>query len=196
MRLFVATTLDDDVRAAAARLLDECRARAARLAPRARITWAVPDRMHVTIRFIGAVDDRQAAAIRDALTPPLPMPTFECTIAGAGAFPGRGQPRVLWAGVAAGRDRLVALEGVVSQRLAEVGLEREERPFSPHLTLARVRDATGLRVDRLLEGLTALTLGRLAVRSVTLFESRLSPKGSSYLPLLETSLSDAHEAGH
>jgi 2'-5' RNA ligase len=194
MRLFVAASLDDAVREAAARLLEECRERAVRLAPRARITWAVPDRMHVTIRFIGPVGDGSAAAIRDVLTLPMRLPPFECTVAGAGAFPGRGQPRVVWAGVTAGSAQFVALEDEVSRRLAAVGLPREDRPFNPHVTLARVRDADGLRTDRLLDGLTSITLGRLDVRSVTLFESRLSPQGATYLPLLETPLGGVSQA--
>jgi 2'-5' RNA ligase len=81
------------------------------------------------------------------------------------------------------------LEHEVSGRLAGVGLEAESRPYSPHLTLARVRDAAGLRAERLLDGLTDVSLGRVAVTTVTLFESRLSPKGPTYVPLLETPLS-------
>ena len=95
MKLFAAVALDDRVRDAAAALVEECRIRAGRLAPKARITWVASDRLHVTVRVIGVVDDGRAAAIREALSPPLAMPPFECTITGTGAFPGRGQPRVI-----------------------------------------------------------------------------------------------------
>ena len=188
MRLFVAVPLDDAVRRAAADLVDGCRRRAGHLSPNARITWVDPDRMHLTVRFIGQVADAVADAMRDALTPPVPLAPFACTIAGAGTFPGRGQPRVIWAGVTEGRAELAALEQAVSRRLEGIGVEPDPRPYRPHLTLARVRDGAGLRGDRLLDGLADVRLGRLMVRAVTLFESRLSPNGPAYLPLLETPL--------
>ena len=186
MRLFVAVELGQALSERAAALSRELQRRAADLAPRAKITWIPAERLHLTIRFIGEVDDHRAAAIHDSLAPPLPIAPFEMTLAGAGAFPRRGAPRVLWAGVADGKDRLLALEGEVSARLAPLGLAEEARPYSPHLTLARVREAGGLRTVRLLEGLTAHPVGATRVDAITLFQSRLSPKGPTYAPLMHT----------
>ncbi len=187
MRLFVGIELSAGVAAAAGDLVEVLRVRTARLAPHSRITWMTLERLHVTVRFIGHVDDRTVADIVEALRLPLGVERFDLTIAGAGAFPPKGAPRVVWAGITSGGDRLRAIERDVSDRLAAVGVEREQRPFSPHLTLARVREAGGLRSNLLLEGIEA-ALGTTPVDAITLFESRLSPNGSNYRAIGRTSL--------
>lgn len=195
MRLFVAVELDRAVTSAASGLVDELRRRAARLAPRARITWIPEERLHLTVRFIGNADEPRAHAIALVLQPPLGIHPFDLTIAGAGAFPPGGKPQVLWAGVTAGLDVLQHVEGAVSARLASTGVAPEERPYSPHLTLARVRDAAGLRTPALFEGLAAAPVGTTRVAAITLFESRLSPKGPTYVPLQRTMLGGGAESG-
>jgi 2'-5' RNA ligase len=188
MRLFVAIDLSALVAAAALDLISQLQSTAAAFAPQSRITWMTIDRLHVTIRFIGQVDAGQTDAIRKALTPPLALDPFALTIAGVGTFPARGQPRVVWAGLTAGREQLSAVERLVTERLAAVGVAPEDRPYSPHLTLARVRDAAGLRSAALVGGLRDRTVGTTPVDAITLFESRLSPEGPTYLPLQRTAL--------
>jgi 2'-5' RNA ligase len=183
MRLFVAVELDPAVAAAAAALAEELRARALRLAPRARITWIPAERLHLTVRFIGNADEAGVRAISDALAAPLQLTAFDMTISGAGSFPRSGKPQVLWAGVTAGRDGLLELEREVSTRLAGAGVAAEDRPHSPHLTLARIREAAGLRAAALLERMESRVVGTTRVAAITLFESRLSPKGPTYVPL-------------
>ena len=180
MRLFVAVACEPALRRAAGALIDTLRARAARLAPRARLAWVAPDHLHFTLAFIGETPDPHVAAMVSALQPDWPVPAFEVELAGCGTFPDRGRPRVVWTGVADGRDRLVAVAGEVRSRLAAIGVELEARPFSPHMTLARVKDAAGLRPGSLLDGVTDVGLGRMTVDAITLFQSRLSPSGSSY----------------
>ena len=93
-------------------------------------------------------------------------------------------PRVLWVGVAAGREELLLAEREISCRLVALGIPEEERAYSPHLTLARVREPAGLRSARLLEGLTDKRLGTVRIDAITLFHSTLSPKGPTYTSLL------------
>jgi 2'-5' RNA ligase len=188
MRLFVGLEIDRRVAAAAADLVDELRRRAGRLAPRARITWATEDRFHITVRFIGAATEAKAGEIREALSERVDEPAFDLALAGTGAFPERGEPRVLWAGVARGTDALVRIEGAVSRRLAAAGIAPEARAYRPHLTLARVRDGAGLRTPVLLEGVRDRSLGVSHVEAITLFESRLSPTGPAYVALQRTQL--------
>ena len=184
MRLFVAVEIGETLAARAAELSRELQRRAADAAPHARVTWVPPDRLHLTVRFIGEMDDARAAAVGEALEPTLNVAPFDLTLAGAGAFPKSGSPRVLWAGVASGREALVVAEREISARLARLGVPEEERPYSPHLTLARVREPAGLRSARLLDGLTDQSLGTVHVDAITLFHSKLSPKGPTYTPLL------------
>lgn len=187
MRLFVGCHVGPAVGDAAGALIDELKARVARLAPRARLTWVAKERLHVTLRFIGHVDAAGARDIQQALAPPLDHAAFDAVVQGTGVFPDRRPPRVVWAGIAAGRDDLVMLARQVDARLAPlVGGDLEE--FSPHLTLARVKDAHGLRAQPLLAGLEHVSLGRFRIENVTLFESRPSGGGVQYLPLQPTPL--------
>ena len=188
MRLFVAAEISPAIVSAALDCIEIMRARVARLAPRSRITWITPDRMHVTLRFIGHVAEEQAATILQVLRLPLDRARFDLTVAGVGTFPQKGSPRVVWAGVTEGHERLIALEDAISGRLADVGVPRDARPFSPHLTLARVKEAGGLRAQALLEGLGGIVLGSTRLDAITLFESRLSPEGPQYQPLQRTQL--------
>lgn len=184
MRLFVACEIGEALAAKTAELSRELQRRTAAAAPTSKVTWIPPDRLHLTIRFIGEVDDERGAAVGAALAEPLGVTPFDLTLAGAGAFPRGGAPRVLWVGVSAGREALVAAEREVSSRLARLGIPPEERAYSPHLTLARVRDAAGLRTAPLLDGLTASVIGTVHIDAITLFQSKLSPKGPTYTPLL------------
>ena len=188
MRLFIAVELDSAVTSTAAAMAEELRRRASRLAPRARITWIPAQRLHLTVRFIGNSDPAGVQAISGTLTAPLQTAAFDLTICGAGSFPRSGKPQVLWAGVTTGLDRLHRVEQEVSSRLAGAGVAAEDRPYSPHLTLARIRDAAGLRAATLLAGLESRAVGTTRVAAITLFESRLSPKGPTYVPLQHTVL--------
>ena len=187
MRLFIAVELNALVEEAAREVIDELRVRTARLAPRARITWSAPDRIHVTLRFIGEADEASAQAIRSALGPTIDAPVFDVTVEGVGAFPPKGPPRVFWAGLTDGRDGLLEVERAVSQRL-ETLVPAEDRPYAPHLTLARVKEPAGLSRATLFEGLTTRRFGTVHVDAITLFESRLSPKGASHVSLQRSAL--------
>ena len=188
MRLFVAVEIGETLAARAADVSHELQRRASAAAPRAKVTWVPADRLHLTIRFIGEVDEQTAAAVREALEPALAIDSFDLVLAGAGAFPKGGSPRVLWIAVTAGRQSLLAIEREVTSRLTPLGIEEEDRAYSPHLTLARVREPAGLKTERLLEGLTDRQIGTVGVDAITLFQSKLSPKGPTYIPLLRIPL--------
>jgi 2'-5' RNA ligase len=189
VRLFVAVDIDEPVRDAAARAIEALQHRVSVLAPAARITWVAPVRLHLTVRFIGAATEAAATAIVQALQPPLFLTRFEMSFSGIGTFPLHGPPRVIWAGVTAGGEPLALVEREVTARLSRVGVPPEGRSFNPHLTLARVRDATGLRARGWLEGLADHAFGTTRVGAITLFESRSSPKGPTYVAVQTTALS-------
>jgi 2'-5' RNA ligase len=188
VRLFVAVEIDHSVRVALGAFSAVLRRKAQTLAPSARIGWVALEQLHITLRFIGEVDDDKAAAIAGALLMPLEAEPFDLDAAGAGAFPERGAPRVLWAGVEGGVEGLANIEAEVSRRLAACAIAREGRAYRPHITLARVRDAAGLRSTALFETRADLRFGTSRVEAITLFQSRTSPKGAVYTPLHRTSL--------
>ncbi len=189
MRLFVGVEIGQAA-AAAGDLVAELRRRCGRLAPRARVTWVAPSRMHVTLAFIGDADDAQVAAVEAVLREPLPVAPFDLGLGRLGAFPVRGAPRVLWVGVAPGGEALVAIERHVRARLASAGLSLEDRAFTPHVTLGRVRQPAGLRPDALFEGLPTSFGRQTPVDGITLYESRLAPTGSVYVARVRTPLRD------
>jgi RNA 2',3'-cyclic 3'-phosphodiesterase len=188
MRLFVGVDINAEVVERIADCLDELRRRVAQRAPRARISWVRPDHLHVTVRFIGDASETQATEIAASLSATLPLDPFEAIFAGIGAFPPHGPPRVLWAGIGAGVEPFVALEREVTARLDACGIPPEERPYRPHVTIARVREPAGLRARPLLDEFDARAFGASSVETITLFQSRLSPKGSVYVPLQSTHL--------
>ena len=110
------------------------------------------------------------------------------TLGEAGAFPLRGAPRAVWLAINDGRSALSAVEEAVSSRLDTVGVARESRPFNPHLTLARVRDPTGLQRVGWLQALAPPPHAAGVVDAITLFESRLSSTGPTYTVLQRTAL--------
>jgi 2'-5' RNA ligase len=188
VRLFVAIEIDPTIVQAAAALISELRAHVARVAPRARITWLTADRLHLTVAFIGNLDESRLPSLTASLQSPFTVSPFTLRMHGLGVFPERGRPRVLWAGIDEGRGDVVQVANEVADRLRTLGVPLDERPHQPHLTLARVREAEGLRSPVLLEGREQVVLGTMTVGAITLFESRLLPAGPSYRAIARTAL--------
>ncbi len=187
MRLFVAAELDDGVRTRAAEVAATLRA-ASDSEGRRRVSWVAPEHLHFTLRFIGEADAAATRRIVQQLARPFDLAPFEVTIAGAGTFPPSGPPRVVWVGVGEGGSALSALARAVSERLDVAGLPRDDRPFRAHLTLGRVKSATGPRFCEALAAAREAVVGRCRIDHVTLFESLLSPRGSTYTVVTESPL--------
>ena len=189
-RLFVAVEIEEPVRIAAAEAVERLRAQFSRRGVHLDARWVPADNLHITLWFIGEVDEVRAAAIASALQPPFPCEPFEVRIGGLGAFPPSGAPRVLWLGVPVGQEGLAALHAETGARLGPLGLEAERRPYSAHVTIGRVKDAprgAGAIVRDVLAGIPA-DAGRMTASAVTLFRSRVSSRGSTYEPVARVPL--------
>jgi RNA 2',3'-cyclic 3'-phosphodiesterase len=191
MRLFVAVELDENAIRVAADTAAELR-RDVGSALHAK--WVPPENMHLTVRFIGHVDDPRAPAILDALAPPLDIAPFDVELGPCGMFPPSGPPRVIWIGLTQGLPSLAAMHGEFDRRLLPFGFEPEHRPFSAHLTLARVKDAPKGAGHALREALRRIPPSSAPshITRATIFQSHLSPKGPRYEPLTRVSLADDH----
>ena len=183
MRLFVAIEIGEELRRELSRTLDELKRRIEQSAPHARVTWVTPEQLHLTVRFIGQADAEGCQKVLASLARPLAVPAFELAIENTGTFPPRRPPRVIWAGISRGLEPLRALEHEVRGRLDAIIPPGDDREYHPHLTLGRVKNPAGLRPAVLLEGLERAVFGPVRVDAVTLFESRLSPKGPTYIAL-------------
>lgn len=167
MRLFVAVTLGRSVEEAASAALEQLRG----LAPRAR--WVPPANLHLTLNFLGEVDDERAARVKEVLEHVGPRhEPLVLRIQGGGSFGAPSHPRVLWAGVEGNTAALGALQADVAEGLRPLGFEPEQREYVAHLTLARAKQPRG---DRELAGcvsaLQDARWGEARVDGLVLFES-------------------------
>jgi RNA 2',3'-cyclic 3'-phosphodiesterase len=179
MRLFVAIELEEQTVAAAAETAALLRRD---IGSTLTASWVAPENMHLTVRFIGHVDDSRVPAILEVLTPPLDVAPFHVAFGACGMFPPSGPPRVIWIGLAEGLPSLAAIHHEFDRRLLPFGFEPERRPFSAHLTLARIKDAPKGARAALRDALAGADprVPESAVNRATIFRSHLSPKGPRY----------------
>ncbi|HXE81002.1 MAG TPA: RNA 2',3'-cyclic phosphodiesterase, partial [Vicinamibacterales bacterium] len=142
MRLFVALDVGEEVRRRAQRVIDRLERQlgsspGGRVHPSSPVRWVRIDQLHLTLRFIGEVDDAIGAEIETRLAPAYPTAPFEIALAGVGLFPPSGAPRVVWIGLTDGIDRVREVQAETVRRLAGLPIRPDDRLFSPHLTLGR-----------------------------------------------------------
>jgi 2'-5' RNA ligase len=196
MRIFIGIDLDPEVRARIERFLAGVEA----FAPDAR--WVRPESLHITLKFIGEQTPEQVEAITDRLRGINGSP-FEIRCAGFGFFPTPKAPRVFWIGIHSG-PQLAELAESIDIATAELGVPREDRPYSPHLTLARAGagrrsgspkwrkgdgpNTTFAVLEKRLAAMGEIDFGTMTAREVILYQSQLSPGGSKYTKLQRFSL--------
>ena len=189
MKLFVAVDVGDAVRREVTRVVTTLTGRleAAKTPP--KVTWVKPAALHVTIRFLGEVEEREVERLLDLLAPPIAMTPFELEWRGVGTFPSNKHPRALWLGVINGAAPLAQVEAEVSRRLAgENAVELADRAFLPHLTIGRVKMAgEGVDWPKLLQAVE-VKHARSVVDRVTLYRSDLSQRGPNYTGLVSALL--------
>jgi 2'-5' RNA ligase len=178
MRLFVAIDLPAEVISALERLVN-------RLRPLARISWTRPDNWHLTTKFIGEWPEDRVGEIEAALRALAGREPMPIRVRGLGFFPSPRAPRVFWAAVEA-PESLAALARDMDKALARLGVEQERRPFSPHLTLARIKEPTPLDgLHGAIEKLTLMEFGSFTADRFCLYRSTLQPGGAVYTRLAE-----------
>jgi 2'-5' RNA ligase len=175
LRAFFAVDLPPETRAAVGNALDVLRAEGP-----ADVRWLAPENQHLTLKFLGEIpEDRVERLVARAQAKLAAAEPFEVELAGFGAFPNAREARVLWLGVARGAGELAKLARKLDAAARVVGAERERRPFAAHLTLGRLREPRRVELERI----AAPEVTGFTVDEVVLYESRLSPGGSRYVPL-------------
>lgn len=186
VRVFLAVELDVSVREALACLQDQLRSKLPRIA------WVRPQSIHLTVKFLGDVEEAQVQPIRQGVTDAVEgCPSFFTQVERLGVFPHLRVPRVLWLGLTGDIAKLQSLVTAVDQALLPLGFQPESRPFSPHLTLARIKERArdvgqALEKSQILE--QSISCGGLTVDRVCLFKSDLKPSGAVYTKLWEAPL--------
>lgn len=174
MRLFIAVPLPELVKQ---RLLKAANEMGQRLPPKA-VRWVKPEQMHLTLRFLGETAVTRLPHLQiqlDQLT--QQQPSFNVALDDVGAFPNRKRPGVLWVGLVGEVVTLHRLKADLDARLLALGWEKEKRPFSPHLTLGRVKDSRSVKS---LNWDVAVERLEWRVTAVELIQSELRPFGAIY----------------
>ena len=174
MRAFVAVEIPDEIRRRIADLIQALKP----AAPQVR--WARAEGLHITLKFLGEISEQQVEEIKTQLMSVQSATPLHLQIQGAGYFPNERSPRVVWLGVESGAA-LPELAGQVEKRLAPLGMAKEGRPFSAHLTLGRLRRPGKLHaLSEELRKREPLVLGSFTADEFFLYESKPSPRGSIY----------------
>ncbi len=175
-RVFIAIDISDEARAKVAAYIEDLR----RSAHELRVGWERPEKLHLTIKFLGDVDDRHLNDIEQAVKRlAANFVCFRSEIKGTGQFPPKGDPRILWLGVE-DRGSFSEIARSLDRELANAGFEPEKRRFSPHLTIARLREPSRSRDLAVFHERNKFEPVGFEVREIAVYESRLLPKGSVY----------------
>jgi 2'-5' RNA ligase len=186
IRSFVAIELSPDTKAQIVKIQNELKASTA------DIRWVRTEGMHLTLKFLGGIQEEKIPEIADILTHCSDETgSFNLTIHSLGAFPNGTNPKVIWIGVEDESGRLETLQQTIEKGLAAIGFKEEKRAFTPHLTLGRLKSPKGRReVGHLIEASRECDCGTSVVKEICLFKSDLKPSGAVYTKLKTFSLSE------
>lgn len=189
MRSFVAVLLPEALRVR----VHEAAADLRRIG--AAVSWVRAENLHVTLRFLGSVDEGTLGRVREALDEAAAATApFTASLGGFGGFPMASAPRVVWVGVAAGAEALAELHARLEAALARRGIPPEGRPFHAHVTLGRARDPRGATALAAALAQPAAPLGEVTADAVHLMRSDLDPAGARYSVLARAPLGGAPRA--
>ncbi len=180
IRSFIAIELPTEVKQALASLQAKLKAGDSR-----QIKWVEPENMHLTLHFLGNIDpltvDEIISAINQAAIGTHP---FKIQVGGVGAFPNIQRVRVIWVGLAGDIEKLAGLQKSIGQNLEPLGFIPEKRPFTPHLTIGRVREfakpAETAAIGQTIAKTPFATKLEVTVSTVNLMKSQLTRQGPIY----------------
>jgi len=187
IRAFIAVPAPDEVKRLIDRIENELRSAGA------DVKWVEPDNVHVTLKFLGNITPDRVEIVGEEITQALTgVRRFEVEVSGMGTFPKHGRsPRVIWLGLGQGSDMLCEVARRVEDVCANLGFEKEERPFQPHLTIGRVRRGSP-NLGKLRDEIDRIEYNplKLLVDRVNLMRSELSPRGPTYTVLVSMALEE------
>jgi 2'-5' RNA ligase len=163
MRLFTAIDIPDEIREALRTIV-------ARWKPLAKISWSPIGNLHITTKFIGEWPEPRLEEMKRTLASVQPGGPIDIAIREIGWFPNERRPRALWAGIEAD-EALAKLAHATEQAVAAIGVLVEDRPFSPHLTLARIRETVPLEALRAATAKSKADFGSFQAREFSLYLS-------------------------
>lgn len=179
MRTFIAIELPEPIKNSLAKLINKLKDTGS------DVKWVAPENIHLTLKFLGERDDKKVDRISEILDEVAKVhKAFPIQISALGAFPNLNSPRVIWVGIDQGDTETKNIFKDLEDLICKVGIPKEDRSFSSHITIGRTRSTRGLA--KLTQELTSLneSIGKenlnFTAGSITLFKSTLTPKGPIY----------------
>ena len=184
MRTFIAIQIPDIVKSELIQITDKLKS------SRADLKWVKPEGIHLTLKFLGNIDEQKATEVKEVLNKVVKAEVpFEIRLEGLGAFPKPAFPRVIWAGVKEGAQNTINLAKNLEEQLEKIGFEKERRSFYPHLTLGRLRSPQNKgKLSNLLESTKFKSSSIIKVARLNLIQSTLTPTGAIYTVLYQAEL--------
>ncbi|MBI4682424.1 MAG: RNA 2',3'-cyclic phosphodiesterase [Nitrospirae bacterium] len=185
MRSFIAIELPDTVKSALLSLQQELKTCGA------DVRWVRPEGVHLTLKFLGDIEEKLVDGIVETLKGTCrKFQKFNCEVRGIGVFPGNKAPRVLWAGIE-DHDALKLIQKEIDTGMSSLGFEREDRKFTPHLTLGRFRSSEGkMTLINKMGAYKEYSVGIIDVNRISFMRSDLGPAGAKYTKIAEIPLGD------
>lgn len=182
LRAFLAVDIGAEVRENLRRLQERLKR------SQADARWVRPESIHLTLRFLGDILEADLPKLEPVMAAASAgQPPVELTVAGWGMFPNPKRPRVLWVGLPQGREKLSQVAEALERGLLAAGFGPEDRPWKPHLTLARFQSPRNLEsLSKILAKEGEQVYGRIQADRLTLFQSRLQRGGAIYTVLRES----------
>ena len=176
MRLFIAIEIPDEIKKEMVKVQEQLR--------KANVdaSWTRAEGMHLTLKFLGEVADQKVPEIMSNLRNAAEgIGPLGLSVSGVGTFPNPKNARVAWIGIAGDIEQLMRLQVAVENAMVLLGMAREERKFTPHLTLGRIKYIRSRDTwIKTLEGIKDISLPGFEVTSVSLMQSELKPAGAVY----------------
>ena len=182
MRVFIAIDLDDEIRAGLGDLQQQLQNKAD--IKKGDVKWVAPKNIHLTLKFLGEIRDKQVVDVCNIVKDVASRhKSFELDIESVGCFGGKSA-RILWVGIGKGIDSLLQLQKDLEQQLASSGWPTEQREFTGHLTLCRVKNTrAGVELAAMTEDYKDFKLGTILADSISVYQSQLTPSGPMYTVL-------------
>lgn len=179
IRVFIAITLDDEIRAELGRIQEALKGL------KARVSWVRPEGMHLTLKFLGDTEETRLPEIYGAASRAVcKREPFLLSLGNLGVFPDLAAPRVIWVGIGEGREETKSLARDLETELFKVGYPKERREFSPHLSLGRVKRVVDRGEFNQLP-ITNYQPKEMVVAKIEVIRSELHPDGAVYSILKE-----------
>ena len=187
MRCFISISIPDGIKKGMTAIQERLKKAGA------DVSWTRPEGMHLTLKFLGEIEEERLKEIGTALSlSVIGIKPFSLDVSGIGTFPDIRRPRVIWIGLKEDGNNMIELQRNVEKELEKLGFAAEKRGFTPHITLGRIRSPKNIeRLLNLVDEEKAIDLDGFEVTNIHLMQSELRPAGAIYTELISVELMES-----